>query len=284
MFGSNIRLRYFLRDLAFIIVGSVFLGLGLVLFLIPNKIVIGGVAGISIVLHYLIRTPTGLTMLAINLPLLFTGLKYQGKGFLVRTLIAMVLISFFTDLFAINLHFPALTHNLMLTTLYGGLLIGVGLGFIFKGDASAGGGTILAKVISQNTRFKTGQVLFVLDLVVISFAAAAFKNVELALWGFITIFISSQLLDLILTGKPYAKTAYILTNQALHIGPRLREELGRNATVLQAHSFDNRNQREIMLVVVDPGQILRLRDLVSTEDPSASIIIMDTREIFGQGF
>ncbi len=284
MVNPKIKIQFLLRDLVFIVMGSIFLGLGLVLFLIPNKIVIGGVAGISIVLHYLIRTPTGLTMLIINLPLLLTGLKYQGKTFLFRTLIAMVLVSFFTDLFSINLHFPPLTHNLMLATLYGGLLIGVGLGFIFKGDASAGGGTILAKVISQKSRFKTGQVLFVLDLVVISFAAVAFKNVELALWGFITIFISSQLLDLILTGKPFAKTAYILTEQANTIGKHLFQELGRSATVIPAQSFDNRSAREIMLVVVDPGQILRLRDIVSAADPSAFIIIMDTREIYGKGF
>ncbi|MEJ2633663.1 MAG: YitT family protein [Calditrichia bacterium] len=273
-----------LRDIIYDVAGSVSLSLGLVFFLIPNKIATGGVAGLSIVLHYLIGLPTGSIMLGLNIPLLFIGLKYLGKSFLARTIITVFAASFFTDFFSINLHFQALTHNLMLATLYGGLLVGLGLGLIFKGDASAGGGTILARVISRKTRFKTGQVLFTLDLLVISSAAVTFQNVELALWGGITIFISSQLVDLILTGKPFAKVVQIVTNEVDQIGEHIIQDLSRSATIIHAKGLYSGEHKKLMMVVVDSSQISRLRDLVRLHDPAAFMIVMDAKEILGQGF
>ncbi len=284
MEDKKFDLRCLLRDIIYDIAGSVSLSLGLVFFLIPNKIATGGVAGLSIVLHYLIGLPTGSIMLGLNIPLLFIGLKYLGKSFLARTIVTVFAVSFFTDFFSINLHFQALSHNLLLATLYGGLLVGLGLGLIFKGDASAGGGTILARVISRKTRFKTGQVLFTIDLLVISSAAIAFQNVELALWGGITIFISSQLVDLILTGKPFAKVVQIVTNEVDQIGEHIVRDLSRSATIIHAKGLYSGEHKNLMMVVVDSSQISRLRDLVRLHDPAAFMIVMDAKEILGQGF
>ena len=278
------ELRCLLRDLAYSFLGSISLALGLVFFLIPNKIATGGVAGLAIVLHYIIDFPTGLIMLVLNIPLLLIGLKYLGKKFLLKTLFAIVTMSFFTDFFVINLHFQALTNHLMLATLYGGLLVGIGLGLIFKGDASAGGGTILARVISQKSRFKTGQVLLTIDIFVISSAAITFQNVELALWGFITIFIASQLVDLILTGKPYAKVIHIVTNEVESIGEHIINDLGRSATILNARGLFSGEPKNLLLVVVDSSQIYNLRDIVRLHDKNAFMIVVDAKEILGQGF
>jgi uncharacterized membrane-anchored protein YitT (DUF2179 family) len=278
------ELKCLLRDLAYSFLGSISLALGLVFFLIPNKIATGGVAGLAIVLHYIIDFPTGLIMLVLNIPLLLIGLKYLGKKFLLKTLFAIVTMSFFTDFFVINLHFQALTNHLMLATLYGGLLVGIGLGLIFKGDASAGGGTILARVISQKSRFKTGQVLLTIDIFVISSAAITFQNVELALWGFITIFIASQLVDLILTGKPYAKVIHIVTNEVESIGEHIINDLGRSATILNARGLFSGEPKNLLLVVVDSSQIYNLRDIVRLHDKNAFMIVVDAKEILGQGF
>ena len=278
------ELKCLLRDLAYSFLGSISLALGLVFFLIPNKIATGGVAGLAIVLHYIIDFPTGLIMLVLNIPLLLIGLKYLGKKYLLKTLFAIVAMSFFTDFFAINLHFQALTNHLMLATLYGGLLVGIGLGLIFKGDASAGGGTILARVISQKSRFKTGQVLLTIDIFVISSAAITFQNIELALWGFITIFIASQLVDLILTGKPYAKVIHIVTNEVESIGEHIINDLGRSATILNARGLFSGEPKNLLLVVVDSSQIYNLRDIVRLHDKNAFMIVVDAKEILGQGF
>lgn len=284
MEDKKYNLRCLLRDLTYLSLGSISLSLGLVFFLIPNKIATGGVAGLSIVLHYLIDAPTGLIMLIINIPLLLVGLRYLGKRFLLRTLIAIIAVSFFTDFFFINLQLQSLTKNLMLATLYGGLMVGVGLGLVFKGDASAGGGTIMARVVSKRTRFKTGQVLLTIDIFVIISAAISFQNIELALWGFISIFIASQLVDLILTGKPFAKVVNIVTKEVDQIGEHIINDLGRSATILNAKGLYTGEAKNMMMVVVDTSQLIRLRDIVRLHDPAAFMIVMDAKEILGHGF
>jgi uncharacterized membrane-anchored protein YitT (DUF2179 family) len=276
--------KNFLRDLIYILIGSIILALALVFFLVPNRIAPGGVAGLSLILHHLFGLPTGMVMLVLNIPMFLIGYHILGKSFAVRTLIAMVLFSFFTDLFSINLHFPALTQNIFLATLYGGLLVGTGLGFVFKGDATAGGATILAKILTEKTRFKTGQILLMFDFFVISMAGFAFKNVELALWAFITIFISSQMIDLILTGKPFAKIVHIVTDHVNEIGEHIVTDLGRSATILEGKGLYTGKPKNVLMVVIDSSQISILRDIVKLHDPEAFMIVMDAREILGKGF
>jgi uncharacterized membrane-anchored protein YitT (DUF2179 family) len=216
--------------------------------------------------------------------LLVVGLIYLGKKFLFRTIIAIVLASFFIDFFAINLNFQRLTDQLMLATIYGGVFVGIGLALVFKADASAGGGTVVARIISQKTRFKTGQVLFAIDVFVISSAALSFQNVELALWGFLTIFIASQVVDLVLTGKPFAKVVHVVSNQFDEIGQHIINDLGRSATIVEARGLYSGEKKKMVMVVVDSSQIFRLRDIVRRHDPEAFMIVSDAREILGKGF
>jgi len=284
MENQKYNLRCLIRDIFFIFIGTITLSSGLVFFLIPNKIATGGIAGLSIVFHYLLNIPTGLIMLVLNVPILFIGLRFIGKSFLFKTLFAMVSFSFFTDFFIINLHFTAATDNLLLATLYGGLLIGAGLGLVFKGEASAGGGAIIAKILSQKTRYKTGQILFTIDFLVILSAAVSFRNIELALWGFITIFISSQIVDYILTGKPFAKVVHIVTNKVDEIGEHIIKDLGRSSTILEGTGLYSREKRNVLIIAVDSSQIYRLRDIVRLHDPDAFMIVMDAKEILGKGF
>ncbi len=284
MEDRKFNLRCLLRDLAYILVGAVFLAMGLVFFLIPNKIATGGVAGLSIVLHYLVGYPTGITMLVLNIPLMLIGLKYLGRRFLFKTILAIILASFFTDFFSINLGLERLTDHLMLATIYGGLSVGVGLGLIFKGDASAGGGTVLARILSRKTRFKTGQVLFAIDVGVITSAAFTFQDVELALWGFLTIFIASQVVDLILTGKPFAKVVHVVTGKVDEIGEHIINDLGRSATVMPARGLYTGEEKNLLMIVVDASQIYRLRDIVRMHDRDAFMIVSEAREILGKGF
>jgi uncharacterized membrane-anchored protein YitT (DUF2179 family) len=258
--------------------------MGLVFFLVPNKIATGGVAGLAIVVHYLTKFPTGLSMLILNIPLLIIGLVYLGKKFLLRTIFAIAMASFFIDFFAINLNLHRLTDQLMLATIYGGVFVGIGLALVFKADASAGGGTVIARIVSQKTRFKTGQVLFGIDIFVITSAAITFKNVELALWGFLTIFIASQVVDLVLTGKPFAKVVHVVSQEFQEIGERIITDLGRSATILEAKGLYSGENKKMVMIVVDSSQIYRLRDIVRHCDPNAFMIVSDAREILGKGF
>ncbi|GAB4190682.1 MAG: YitT family protein [Calditrichia bacterium] len=276
--------KNFIRDIIYILIGTIILALALVFFLIPNKIAPGGVAGLSLIFHHLFGFPTGLVMIVLNFPMFVVGYKMLGRGFAIRTIVSMILFSFFTDFFAINLQLPALTDNIFLATLYGGLLVGVGLGFVFKGDSTAGGATILARILTERTRFKTGQILLLFDFMVISFAGIAFQNVELALWAFITIFIASQMVDLIITGKPFAKIVYIVTNQVEEIGEHIVRDLSRSATILSGEGLYTKVHKNIIMVVIDSSQISLLKDIVKLHDKDAFMIVMDAREVLGKGF
>jgi len=185
--------RIELYNYIFIIVGSFITALGVVGFLVPNKIATGGTAGLSIVLHHLFSLPTGILMILINIPLLSVSVKYLGKRFAFRTVIAIIAISLFIDLLAEIIHFPTLSNDTLLATIYGGIGIGIGLGLIFKGDASAGGGTIIAKIITSKIDIKAGNVILALDTIVVIAAGIVFKNIELALWSMISIFVSQNL-------------------------------------------------------------------------------------------
>lgn len=276
--------RYLIRDIVFIISGTVILALSMVFFLIPNRIAPGGVAGLALILFHSFGIPTGLTMLIINLPMFLLGFKLLGKKFAVRTLLAMVLFSFFTDLFSINLHLTALTTNTFLATLYGGLMVGTGLGLVFKGDATAGGVTILARILAEKKRIKTGSVMLFSDLIVISLAGVVFRNVELALWAFITIFISSQMIDLILTGRAFARVVQIVTTNPEGIGEHIIRDLGRTATILDGKGLFTGQGKAVILVAIDPSQVSVLTDIVKLHDSEAFMIIQDAREILGKGF
>ncbi len=204
--------------------------------------------------------------------------------FLIKTSLTIFLISFLTDFFVINLGFDQLTDHLMLAALYGGAAVGVGLGLVFRGNSSAGGWTILARVITQKTHLTTGKILFTLDMVVILTAAIAFQNVELALWGLLTIFISSQIIDVILSGKPFSKMVFIESKNHLVIGEQLHHQLGRRVAMLPTRMLDSNENRELLMIVIEANQVNKLRNLIKQYDPAASIVISDSRELVGKIF
>ena len=204
--------------LLLIVLGSVFLALGIVLFLVPNKIATGGTPGIAILLHFLIDQPTGILMLIINVPLLLGGAKLLGKSFALRTVGAILLTSFLIDLFAEILKLPALSNNTLLASLYGGIAVGVGVGLILRGNASAGGSTLIAKIVASRSQFKPGQVILVLDVLIIVSSGIVFMDVERALWSLISIYATSKCIDMVLTGTPSEKVVHIATEQVELIG------------------------------------------------------------------
>lgn len=284
MNNTKYSLHSELRDFLYILGGSLFLAAGLVFFLIPNKIVTGGIAGLAIILHHVSGAPTGLMILLLNVPLIIIGWHYLGRRFLVKTSVTIFLISFLTDLFIINLGFNRLTEQLMLATLYGGAAIGIGLGLVFRGNSSAGGWTVLARVITQKTHLTTGKILFWLDMVVILTAAIVFRNVELALWGLLTIFIASQIIDVILSGKPFSKMVYIESKNNMLLGQQIHHHLGRRVALLPTRRLDSNESSELLVVVIEANQVNKLRDLVKQYDATASVIISDSRELLGKIF
>ena len=261
--------------------GAFFLALGMVGFLIPNKIATGGIAGLSIIFHYLFNFPTGFILLVVNVPLLFLSGNYLGKKFAIKTIITIILIAIMVDFLVEIVHFPSLSNNTLLSALYGGIAVGLGLGLIFKGESSAGAGTIIAKIFQTKFGFKTGDVLLVLDAIVIIAAGVVFNDIELALWSLISIYVASKMINLILTGNRNEKIIHISTNKEKAICEQVTAQLGIKGTIINGTDLLFKNEKKLVLIVVENNRLNLLKTIVKNTDEESFMVVMEASELLG---
>lgn len=272
-----------LLNYSFIILGSLVMSAGIVGFLAPNHIATGGTAGLAIVLNQVFHLSIGLLMALINIPLLLVSLKYLGKKFAISTIICIASIVFFVDLFAKVIQLQSFSNNLMLATLYGGVTVGAGLGLIFKGGASAGGGTILAKIIAANTSIKSSTVILVLDALVVASAGFVFNSMELALWSLISIYVASKLIDLILVGANNQKIVHISSAKSLkELSLIITENLGISGTIIKGNDLGDTEYKDIIFLMIDKNKLTPLKQLVLQYDVNVKMIVMEATEVLGK--
>jgi uncharacterized membrane-anchored protein YitT (DUF2179 family) len=161
------------------------------------------------------------------------------------------------------------------------LAIGIGLGLIFKGESSAGGASIVAKIIALKTSLKAGFVILVLDALIVITAGVVFKNIELALWSLIGIYVSSKLIDLILTGKQYEKIVHITSENLERLGTKIVLELGLTGTLIKGKDINLKNEKDILFIVIETNRINSLKRLIQEVDPNAYMVIMEASELLG---
>jgi uncharacterized membrane-anchored protein YitT (DUF2179 family) len=271
-------------DYTLIIIGTILMALSLVLFLSPNKIAAGGVSGFAIVLHHLFKVPIGLTMLAFNIPLFIIGIKYLGKRFGIRTLFGMIAFSIFTDFLDKILHLSAITEVPLLASLYGGLLMGVGLGIVFRARGSTGGSDIVAQIFSHKGIMSAGNTFLLTDFIIISIAGISFKGIEYALWGFIGLYVSSRVVDVVLAGLGYAKACYVISKKSEIIKNEIFKKMNRGVTFLKGKGAYLQEDGDVIFCIVTRREVAKLRDIVKTNDPNAFVVIQDVYQVLGKGF
>jgi uncharacterized membrane-anchored protein YitT (DUF2179 family) len=263
-----------------IILGSFIGGLAYPLFLVPNGIAPGGLTGVSTVLNYLLAFPVGMTSLAMNIPLFIISFRSVGRVFAVRSLIATVLFSLAIDLINVK----PLTDDTLLGALYGGILLGAGLGLILRGNATTGGTDMIAKIIHKRFSFiSVPMILFLLDCVVI-IGAGVFIDAVHALYALICIYVSTKVMDAVLTGIASVKACYVITGREQPITARLMDELGRGVTHLMARGGYTGAERPVILCVVNSQELTRLKEIVRQEDERAFLFITGAHEALGEGF
>lgn len=271
-----------IANYSYILLGSLAMAFGVVAFLSPNHVATGGTAGLAIVLSNVLPLSVGLLMLLINIPLLLVSLKYLGKKFAIKTIICIAFIVFFVELLTKTLRLPSFSNDLMLATLYGGLSVGLGLGLIFKGGSSAGGGTILAKIISSKTSMKTSTVILILDALVILSAGYVFKSVELALWSLISIYVGSKIIDTILVGGQSQKIVHISSSKNLNELSRIiSESIGVSGTIVSGNDLEHSEYKDIIFIMIEKNKLNVLKQIVSNYDSKVKMIVMEATEILG---
>lgn len=274
------RYKEFFYDYIGIVLGTAIVALSFNLFFIPNKIAPGGVGGIATVLHYLFKFPVGTTMLVLNIPLFLGGIRVHGAGFGFKTLLATVLLSFFIDV----LPLPPLTQNDILASVYGGIIMGIGLGIVFRSDATTGGTDLAAKIVHKFMPYITiGWLLFMIDASVVTFAGVVFGP-EQALYAIIALFISSYVIDLIQEGLGSAKAFIIISDKADEISKAILHDIDRGVTLLDGKGAYTGRHKDVILCVVSRTEVVKLKELIMLIDNRAFVIIADAREVHGEGF
>lgn len=259
------------------------MALGIYGFLAPNKIATGGTAGIAILLNYMYALGIGTWMLIINIPLILIGIKFLGKTFAFKTILCIVAISASLTLLNKLHYFDAFSETIMLATLYGGLLIGIGLGLVFKGGASAGGASIIAQVINKTIGIKQAHVMLAVDALVIIATGIVFKSIELALWSLISIYATSKIMDTILIGTSSQKIVHISSRKNLsELSNLINTELGISGTILKGQDLQVSEYKDVIMLMSDRSNLNALKKLVINYDSEVKMIVMEATEVLGK--
>lgn len=263
-----------------IMIGCILGGAAYPLFLTPGNIAPGGLTGIAMVTNYLFHWPVGTVTLILNVPLFLFGWKFMGKRFVLRTLIATILFSLLIDLLPLK----PLTEDPLLSAVFGGVLLGIGLGLILRGEATTGGTDMLARMIHRSVpAISTGMFLLALDCAVVVVAAVAI-GITQALYAIICIFISSKVIDAVMVGFSGNKACFIISNKNETILNRILTELERGVTKLSAKGGYTGEERPTLLCVVSRMEVTAVKNIVRDEDENAFMIVVDAHEAIGEGF
>ncbi|MBC7194081.1 MAG: YitT family protein [Caldisericia bacterium] len=279
---TKVPLKKLIKRLLGITIGSIIQALGIVLFLSPNKIAPGGFSGLSIIIYHLTGFPVGTMYFILNLPLFLIAGKKWGFNFIGLTLYGTIVSSFFIDFLSIYL--SSLTSNPLLASIYGGVLVGIGVGIVFKNWGSTGGTDLLGQLIYSFTGLSFGTSMFILDTTIVLIAGIVFKALEYSLYGMLALFISSKVVDAVQEGFLSAKTVFLISDYVDKIKLRIMDELERGVTEINVRGAYTGVEKKALICVVHQREISKLKEIIHEEDPKAFVIIGDAREVIGEGF
>ena len=273
------------KSYALIAIGTFLVSVGYVMFISPDKIVPGGIYGISIMLHHLLGTPLGMTALAFNIPLTIIGTKLLGPRFGVKTVVAFVLTSIYVDvLYYFYGSLPLVPGETLVSCIFGGLFIGVGVAMTFKAKATSGGSDVIAMILQKYTRLPSGQLMMMVDGIIVLISLIVFGDWRIPLFSFITIFVIGKVIDITLHGFTYDKTLFIISEKHEEIRNSIINDLKRGGTFLRGEGMYNRDSKQIIFTVVNPRELYLLEEYINRIDPQAFIAVLEAYEILGKGF
>lgn len=277
--------KRWLINYSLILTGSFILAAGFVLFITPYKIVPGGVYGIAIIIHYMFNLPVGLTALSMDIPLTIIGIRVLGPRFGYKTVTGFLLTAVFVDgltwLYGVE---PLVPDEPLLSSIFGGVFVGLGLGLIFKSKATSGGTDIVAMIISKYTKLPVGQLLIYVDSAIVLAGLLVFKDWKIPLYSLIVIFITGQVVDTILQGINYDKTLFIISERYEDIRDKIINDLNRGGTYIKGTGMYNGSEKTIIFTVVNRRELAILQEYIHQVDPKAFVTVINANEILGEGF
>ncbi|SHI34293.1 Uncharacterized membrane-anchored protein YitT, contains DUF161 and DUF2179 domains [Clostridium cavendishii DSM 21758] len=266
---KNNKILINIKRVIFVILGAFIVSVGLEIFLIPNNIIDGGITGISIMASYLTNLPLGVFIFVLNLPFFIMGYKQIGKTFAILTLIAVICLSISVSF----LHpIPGITHDVLLATVFGGIIIGVGIGIIIRNGGSLDGTEIVAIMLDKKTAFSIGEIVMFFNLFILGGSAILF-GWDRAMYSLIAYFIAFKTIDITVEGLDEAKAVFIVSDKTTEISEAIMQRLGRSLTLLDGKGAYKGEDINVIYVVVTRLEIAKLKNIVNGFDEDALITI-----------
>lgn len=263
-----------------ITIGALLMATGLEIFLVPNQVIDGGITGISIMLSHLTGVNLGIFLFALNLPFVFLGYKQIGKTFAISTVLGILLLSIFTTLFH---PIPPFTDDILLATLFGGMVLGIGIGLVIRYGGALDGTEILAILINKKVPFSVGEIVMFFNLFILSAAGFVFSW-DRAMYSILAYVIASKSIDAVVAGMEESKSAWIISDQHKEIGDAINARLGRGVTYLHGEGAYTGDDKKVVFCIITRLEEAKLKGIVEDIDPSAFLAVADITEVRGGRF
>lgn len=279
MSDNTLKMKHYMREInsyVMLVVGAIIAAFSIEEFLVPCTILDGGIVGISIMINNLSGIPLGMLTLALNIPFLLVGMHKLGAKFIVKSAVAMVVFSSFLEVFA---PFLDITHENLLAVSFGGVFLGVGVGFVIRAGGCLDGTETVAIFLNKRFNLPVGQTILFFNIVIYTVAGFLF-GFNRAMYSLLTYFITSKVIDFVESGVEQAKAAMIITDEGQLIADEIFKKMGRTVTILEGEGLIS-GRKAILYCVLNRFEIYELRRLIKEVDASAFITISDVSEIIG---
>lgn len=273
---TNHRLKFIYKYIL-LFTGAVIAAAGLEIFLVPNNIIDGGIVGISIISSHLSGIPIGIFTFVLNIPFLFIGYKQIGKTFVISSLFSITVFSIFTMIF-----YPVagLTNDVLLASVFGGIVLGAGVGLILRNGGSLDGTEIIAIILTRNTMLSVGQIVMGFNIVIFS-CAALVLGWDRALYSMLAYFVAHKSIDIVVEGFDEVKAVTIICDNGDEIAEAITARLGRGVTYMEGRGGFTKENKTILYSVVTRLEISKLRSIINDFDPNAFVTINDVADVMG---
>jgi uncharacterized membrane-anchored protein YitT (DUF2179 family) len=268
------------KRMLFILVGALLMAVGLEFFLVPNEVIDGGIVGISIILAHLTDIQIGFYIFVLNLPFFFIGYKQIGKTFALSTLFGVIILSIATSIFH---DLPVLTGDPLLATVFGGIVLGVGVGIVIRYGGSLDGTEILAILFNKRTPFSVGETIMFFNLFILGSAGFVF-GWDRAMYSLMAYFIAFKTIDIVIQGLDESKSAWIISEQYEQIGEAILARLGRGVTYLNGEGAYTGDDKKVIFCVITRLEEAKLKAIIDEMDPSAFFAVAAIAEVRGGRF
>lgn len=275
------RYRY-VPMIIMIIAGAALGGMSFNIFLMPHKLLSGGVSGIALISNYIFGFNPGVLVFVFNIPIFLAGYRFVDKEFIALSLVGMTAFSVFIDTFSFMKDFIYID-DVLLSCVYGGVLNGIGMGIVFRNRASQGGVDIVAVILKKYFSINLGTTSLLINIVVVTLGSY-FYGIKLAMYTLVSMYVSSTVLDKVMKGFGSSKSVMIITSKEQQVADTIINTLGRGVTYLEGEGAYTQNKKRVIYCIVTLNQLAKLKQIVHEVDNDAFMAVSDTAEVLGQGF